>query len=44
MADLLGVRKAGMVFAAAWMDLAITLLSEVSQTDKYPMMLLMCGI
>ena len=33
MADLLGERKEGMVFAATWMELAITVLSEVSQTE-----------
>ena len=35
-----------MPFAAAWMDLQITLLSEVSQTekDKYHMISLICGI
>ena len=33
-------------FAAAWMDLEIVILSEVSQTekDKYCMILLICGI
>ena len=35
-----------MPFAAAWMDLEIIILSEVSQTekDKYHMLLLICGI
>ena len=35
-----------MPFAATWMDLGIIILSEVSQTekDKYPMILLICGI
>ena len=35
-----------MPFAATWMDLEITILSEVSQTekDKYHMILLICGI
>ena len=35
-----------MLFAAAWMDLEITILSEVSQTqkDKYHMISLICGI
>ena len=35
-----------MPFAAAWMDLEIIILSEVSQTgkDKYHMILLICGI
>ena len=35
-----------MPFAAAWMDLEIMILSEVSQTekDKHHMMLLTCGI
>ena len=33
-------------FAAAWMDLEIIILSEVSQTeeDKYHMISLICGI
>ena len=35
-----------MSFAATWMDLEITMLSEVSQTekDKYHMISLICGI
>ena len=35
-----------MPFAAAWMDLEIIILSEVSQTekDKYHMISLICGI
>ena len=35
-----------MLFAAIWMDLAIVILSEVSQTekDKYNMRLLICGL
>ena len=35
-----------MPFAAAWMDLEIIILSEVSQTEKekYHMILLICGI
>ena len=35
-----------MPFAATWMDLEITLLSEISQTekDKYHMIALICGI
>ena len=35
-----------MLFAAAWMDLEITILSEVSQTqkEKYHMISLICGI
>ena len=35
-----------MPLAAAWMDLEIIILSEVSQTekDKYHMILLICGI
>ena len=35
-----------MTFAATWMDLAITILSEVSQTvkDKYNMISLICRI
>ena len=35
-----------MPFAATWMDLEILILSKVSQTekDKYPMILLICGI
>ena len=31
-------------FAAAWMDLEIIILSEVSQTEKYHMISLICGI
>ena len=30
--------------AATWMDLKITILSEVSQKDKYNMISLICGI
>ena len=36
-----------MPFAAAWMDLEIIILSEVSQSkakDKYNMILILCGI
>ena len=35
-----------MPFAATWMDLEIIILGEISQTekDKYPMILLFCGI
>ena len=35
-----------MPFAATWMDLEFVILSEVSQTktDKYYMILLICGI
>ena len=35
-----------MPFAATWMDLEMTILSEVSQAekDKYHMLLLICGI
>ena len=33
-----------MPFAATWMDIEIVTLSEVSQTDKYHMLLLICGI
>ena len=33
-----------MLFAATWMDLKITLLGEVNQTDKYYMLPLTCGI
>ena len=35
-----------MLFAATWMDLAIIILSEISQTekDKYHMISLICGI
>ena len=35
-----------LTFAAAWMNLEIIMLSEVSQTekDKYHMISLMCGI
>ena len=34
-----------MPFAATWMDLEIIILNEVSDTkDKYPMVLLICGI
>ena len=35
-----------MPFAATWMDLEMTILSEVSQTekDKYHMISLICGI
>ena len=35
-----------MPFAAAWMDLEITILSEVNQTEKdnYHMISLICGI
>ena len=35
-----------MAFAATWMDLEITILSEVSRTekDKYHMISLICGI
>ena len=31
-------------FAAAWMYLENTTLSEVSQKDKYPIISLICGI
>ena len=39
-------KKEIMSFAATWMDLEITILSEVSQIekDKYQMKLLICGI
>ena len=33
-----------MLFTATWMDLEIVILSEVSQTEKYCMLLLICGI
>ena len=35
-----------MQFASTWMDLVITILSDVSQTetDNYHMMSLICGI
>ena len=35
-----------MLFAAAWMDLVIIILSEVGQTkkDKYHMISLLCGL
>ena len=33
-----------MSFAATWMDLEIIILSEVSQTKTYHMILLICGI
>ena len=33
-----------MPFAATWMDLQIIILSEVSQTKKYHIILLLCGI
>ena len=33
-----------MPFAAKWMELEITIVSEVSQKDKYPMISLICGI
>ena len=35
-----------MPFAATWMDLEMTILSEVSQAekDRYHMLLLICGI
>ena len=44
---LLSYRKNEIIpFAATWMDLEITILSEVSQKekDKYHMMPLICGI
>ena len=31
-------------FVATWMDLGIIILSEVSQTEQYHMILLICGI
>ena len=31
-------------FAATWVDLKITILSEVRKTDKYHMISLICGI
>ena len=31
-------------FAATWMDLEGIMLSEISQTDKYSMIALICGI
>ena len=31
-------------FAATWMDLEMIILSEVSQTEKYHIILLVCGI
>ena len=33
-----------MPFAASWMNPGIKILSEVSQKDKYHMILLICGI
>ena len=40
------IKKNEMSFAAAWMDLEIVRLSEVSQTEKYKhhMISLRCGI
>ena len=39
-------KNEALTFAAAWMNLEIIILSEVSQTekDKYHMISLMCGI
>ena len=39
-------KKERMPFAAAWMDLEIIILSEISQKekDKYHMISLICGI
>ena len=41
---LLSHKKERMLFAATWMHLEITIISEVSQIDKYYMILLIHGL
>ena len=39
------IRKAEiMLFAATWMNLEIIVITEVSQTERYPMISLICAI